>query len=112
MDENILKSMTDNIVEEVHPDEVVLFGSHAKGTAQVDSDLDFLVIVPDSEDARRHRRQLEGRLYRRLAPYPVSKDILLYTRSEVERWRGVPGHIVETSLREGKRLYARPSVDD
>lgn len=108
MDESLLASMADAIVDEIAPEEVVLFGSHAKGTGHIASDVDLLVVVPDSEEAHRHRRQLTGRLYRRLAAFPVSKDILLYTRSEVDRWRSVPGHIVATSLGEGRRLYARP----
>ncbi len=107
MNESLLKSMTDTIVEEVQPDEVILFGSHAKGTDRSESDVDFLVVMPDSEEVRRYRRRLTGRLYRRLARFPISKDILVYTRGEVERWRGVSGHIVATSLQEGRRLYAR-----
>ena len=108
VDDRLLKSMTDSIVEEVHPDEVVLFGSHSKGTGRSDSDVDFLVVMPDAEETRRSRRRITGRLYRRLASFPVPKDILVYTRSEVERWRAVPGHIVSTGLNEGKRLYVRP----
>jgi predicted nucleotidyltransferase len=108
VDESLLKSMTDSIVDELHPDEVILFGSHAKGTERAGSDVDFLVVVPDSEETRRHRRQLTGRLYRRLAGFAVSKDILLYTRDEVERWRGVSGHVIATGLGEGRRLYVRP----
>ena len=107
MDQNLLQAMTDSIVDELQPDEVILFGSHAKGAERPDSDVDFLVIVPESEDARRYRRHMTGRVYRRLAAFPVSKDVLIYTRAEAERWRAVPGHIVATSLNEGKRLYAR-----
>ncbi len=107
MDESLLTSMTDTIVEEVQPDEVILFGSHAKGTDRGESDVDFLVVMTDSEEFRRYRRRLTGRLYRRLARFPISKDILVYTRGEVERWRGVSGNIVATSLQEGRRLYAR-----
>ncbi len=107
MDEALLRSMTDTIVDALHPDEVILFGSRARADAGPESDVDLLVIVPDSDDAKRHRRQMTGQVYRRLAHYPVAKDILLYTRSEVEHWRGVSGHIVDTSLREGRRLYAR-----
>ena len=107
MDEKLLKSMTETIVDEVNPDEVILFGSHASGTGRAGSDVDLLVVMPDTEETRRHRRRLTGRLYRRLAAFPVSKDILVYTQEEVERWRGVPGHIVATSLSEGRRLYAR-----
>ena len=107
MDERLLKSMTELIVDEVHPDEIVLFGSHAKGTAAADSDIDLLVIMANDEETRRSRRRITGRIYRRLAPIRLPKDILVYTRGEVERWRGVAGHVVATGMNEGKRLYAR-----
>jgi hypothetical protein len=38
-----------------------------------------------------------------LAHFRVPKDILIFTRHEVQRWRNVVGHIVESSLREGLR---------
>ena len=41
--EELLQEMTEKIVREVNPRKVVLFGSHARGTARPDSDLDFLV---------------------------------------------------------------------
>lgn len=107
VDDSLLMSMTKMIVEEVQPDEVILFGSHAKGTERAGSDVDFLVVMPDAEETRRHRRRLTGRLYRRLAVFAVSKDILVFTQGEVERWRNVPGHIVATSLSEGRGMYAR-----
>jgi len=106
MDEQLLESMTAEIVDEVHPDQIILFGSRARGDARDQSDVDLLIIVPDSEEALRHRRRLEGRLYRRLAHYPVSKDVLVFTREEVQKWANVRGHVVEASLREGRQLYA------
>ena len=111
MDETTLGAMTDRIVDELHPEEIFLFGSRAVGADHADSDIDLLVILPDSEETRRYRRRLTGRLYRRLASFPVSKDILVYTRSEVERWRDVPGHVISTSLRNGRRLYTQPQPD-
>ncbi|MEN8447784.1 MAG: nucleotidyltransferase domain-containing protein, partial [Cyanobacteria bacterium J06555_13] len=36
--------MTQAIVEAVAPEQVILFGSRARGTASADSDIDFLVI--------------------------------------------------------------------
>lgn len=108
MDKNLLQAMTDAIVGAVHPDEIVLFGSYARGDECLGSDLDLLVVVPDSEEMRCRRRKITGLLYRRLAVFPVAKDILLFTRSEMEHWRNVPGHVVATSIQEGRRLYARP----
>lgn len=107
MDETMLKAMTDGIVEALDPEEVFLFGSYAKGTEHPNSDVDFLVVMSESEDNRKYRRSLTGRAYRRLAQFPVSKDILLYSRGEFEHWRNVPGHIISTSVREGRRLYAK-----
>ncbi len=108
MDEKLLQSMTDSMVDEVHPEEIILFGSHAKGEGREESDLDFLVIMPDSAEAGRGRRRVTARLYRRLASIPVPIDILVYTRGEMERWRDVQGHVVATGLNEGRRLYVRP----
>ncbi len=39
---------------------VILFGSHAKGTARPDSDLDFLVIEPKVEDLFEEIFRLRG----------------------------------------------------
>jgi predicted nucleotidyltransferase len=103
----MLLLMTATIIDELHPDEIILFGSRARGSQRDQSDVDLLIIVPDSEEAKRHRRHLEGRVYRRLAHFRVPKDILIFTRHEVQRWRNVVGHIVESSLREGRQLYAR-----
>lgn len=108
MDKHMIESMTECIVDEVHPEEVILFGSVAKGTSGPRSDVDFLVVLADNEDTRRHRRRMTGRIYRRLAGFPVAKDILLYTRSEVDLWRDEPQHVVSAGLREGKRLYVQP----
>ena len=105
MDESLLQSMVDSIIDEVHPEEVILFGSRATGTDGRESDVDLLVVLPDSEELRRHRRRLTGRVYRRLASYPVAKDILIYSRAEFDHWRHVPGHVVATGLRDGRRLY-------
>ena len=107
MDEQMLKSMTDEIVDELHPDRIILFGSRARGDDRAHSDIDLLVVVPDSDETRRFRRRIEGRVYRRLADFPVAKDVLVFTREEVQRWSGVAGHILEVGLREGRELYAR-----
>jgi predicted nucleotidyltransferase len=102
----LLAAMTREIVDEVHPEAIVLFGSRAAGDHNARSDVDLLIVLPDSEQARRKRRAIAGRLYRRLAHHGVSKDLLVYTRSEVDQFKGVPGHIVETCARRGVKLYA------
>jgi len=107
MDSSILATITHSIVDTVNPEEVVLFGSHARGTAQAQSDLDLLVIMPDTPENSYNRRKLAGDIYRSLKSVPFPLDILVYTRSEVDTWRGVPGHVIAAGMEEGKRLYAQ-----
>lgn len=48
--ESILQSTIDRIVATAKPSQVWLFGSHARGEATEDSDLDLLVIEPEVAD--------------------------------------------------------------
>ncbi len=107
VDEAILRAMTEAIVDAIDPDEVILFGSQAKDAAHEGSDVDLLVIVPDTPYIVRHRSAETGRLYRSLKRFRVSKDILLYTRSEAEHWRNTAGHVVASGYAEGRLLYER-----
>jgi predicted nucleotidyltransferase len=50
------------IVEAIHPVKIILFGSHAEGTAEKDSDLDLFVIHDLPLPSRQVRRQL-GQLF-------------------------------------------------
>lgn len=34
------------VAERFHPDQIILFGSHAYGTLHSDSDVDLLVVMP------------------------------------------------------------------
>jgi uncharacterized protein len=77
--------------------QIVLFGSHARGEAHEDSDLDFLVIEPILEN----RASEMVRLRRALRPLRVSADVLVYSRDEVNRWGQQPGTALYWALREG-----------
>ena len=42
-----IRQMVHHIATRFKPDKIVLFGSHARGTAGPDSDVDLLVIMPE-----------------------------------------------------------------
>jgi predicted nucleotidyltransferase len=46
--EEVIEEMTRRLVEFYRPVRIYLFGSEARGEAGQDSDLDFLVVVPDN----------------------------------------------------------------
>lgn len=106
-EDDLLGRMVDVIVREVDPDAVILFGSRARGDAGPDSDVDLLVIDKDDFSAQRSRRLVAGSLYRKLAGFGIAKDLVFYSRDEVDRLAASPNHLVAHALREGRRLYER-----
>jgi predicted nucleotidyltransferase len=103
-----LASLADRIIRLVNPRQVILFGSHARGTAKEGSDIDLLIVEDRSAEEPWSRRREIGRIRRNLPFVGVPIDILLYTHEEVERWRHTTNHVVSEALREGKVLYERP----
>jgi len=100
--EDQLKTLVECIVEAVHPLQVMLFGSAARGEMTPDSDLDILVVMPDGT----HRRKTAQYLYRVIHGITIPYDILVATPSDLERHRDNIGLIYYTIIREGKTLYA------
>jgi uncharacterized protein len=105
--EDILQEMTDKIVREVNPRKVILFGSHVRGAASADSDLDFLVVEDGPFNAQRSRRAEMTRLWKLLGAYRVAKDFLVYTAEEIDKWRTAGNHVISHALKEGRVLYER-----
>ena len=108
VDESVLGQMVGAIVDEVDPDRIILFGSHARREARPDSDLDLIVIEPGAFGLERSRSAEITRLYRALSHFVIPKDILVFSRAEVEYWRTSINHVLARSLRDGVVLYERP----
>ena len=98
-----IETMVRRLVERFDPDQIILFGSHARGTAGPDSDVDLLVVMPVSGSKR--AKQVEMRVA--LHDIHVPKDIIVVTPEEVARRRDIVGTIIRPALREGKVLYVR-----
>ena len=108
--DDLLNKMVRAIVAEVDPEQIILFGSRARGDAREDSDVDVLVIESAPFGNGRSRRREAARLYQALSEFDISADILVYSRDEVEYWRNSLNNIVARALREGRVLYERPAL--
>ena len=106
--EDLLRRMTQLIVQEIHPSQIILFGSRARGEASPDSDVDLLIVQDAEFGPEQPRHERLRRLRARLSGFGVAKDLLLYSRAYVEEWRGSLNHVVGRALREGRVLYERP----
>ena len=89
------------LIATAHPTKIILFGSYARGEANDDSDLDFLVILPTL--ANKHQEMV--RLQRALRPLRIPVDVLVTSKTEVDEWGHLPSTTLYWALTEGKVLH-------
>ena len=104
----VIQEIVDAFVRVANPRKIILFGSHARGDAGPDSDLDFLVIEDEPFGPGRSRRDEFARLTRALRGKMVPVDILLFSAGEIEEWRHSTNHVVHDATTQGKVVYDRP----
>ena len=81
---------------------VILFGSHARGDAGPGSDLDFLVVEPEVEDAVAE----SVRLRRTLRGLGVFADVIVISDRDAEEWRDVRGSLIYAAFADGRAIAA------
>ena len=87
-------------LKKIHARKAMVFGSFARGTQDMRSDLDMIVVMDTDKRFFRRYDDLDE-LYARLKGIAV--DILVYTPDELERMSSRP--FVRRALREGKLIY-------
>ena len=105
--DGLLGRMVQAIVDEVDPQQVILFGSRARGDERENSDIDLIVVESEPFGPERSRHKESVRLYHALAGFHVPTDILVYSHEDVAYWRDSLNHVLARALREGKVLYER-----
>lgn len=98
-----LPEIVRRLVEALGPVTVYLYGSCAAGEVGPDSDVDLLVVVPDSKLTFFQRGALA---YRALRGVGVPIDVQVYTRAEFEPRADLPVSFERTVRRKGRILYA------
>ena len=94
------------IVREVAPRQIILFGSYARGEVSATSDLDLFII----HDSQVTNREVRRRIERLLGGRRFSLDLIVRTPEEVAR-NVADGNPFYTRhvFGEGKVLYERPA---
>ena len=105
--DTLIDRMVQAIVDEVDPEQVILFGSRGRGDERQDSDVDLVVVEAEPIGPKRSRHKEMVRLYHAVAGFPVAADVLVYSRDDVDYWRDSLNHVLARALREGKVLYER-----
>ena len=98
----MIAEMTRRLVAEFGPCQIYLFGSHAWGKPNADSDVDLFVILPKSDQTRMGR---DLRALHCLSDLRVAKDVLVQTQAEVDRVRHVYASLECEILERGVILH-------
>ena len=103
VDDALIQEITRRIVEEVHPNRIILFGSRARDNARPDSDIDLFVELDTTESRLERYMRVNQLFYGR----HWSMDLIVMTPKEVRERRTVRHSIIPTIEREGKILFDR-----
>ena len=97
-----LDELVRRVVDAVHPLQIILFGSAARGEMGPDSDFDILVVMPDGT----HRRHTAQRIYRTVRGVRIPYDVVVATPLDLEKYGNSVGLVFRTVLQEGRQIYA------
>jgi predicted nucleotidyltransferase len=99
--DDLIREITQKVVDHFHPKKIVLFGSRAWGSPRPDSDLDLLVIM--NSRLRPIARAVSIREVCR--PKFVSMDVLVRTPGELRERLRINDPFYLEILKKGKILY-------
>ena len=101
----MINQFSEIIKNKLNPIKIILFGSFALGNQNLNSDLDIMVILKESNLPRFKRGQNIRLELQRI--FDIDIDLLIYTQAEINEWSGVELSFVNTVLKKGKILYER-----
>ena len=100
IDQKSIIELGERIAREFHPERIILFGSHARGTPTAHSDVDLLVILPF--EGKPVFKSVEIRL-KVSPPFPV--DLIVRTPEKVRERLAMGDGFMRDILENGKVLY-------
>jgi uncharacterized protein len=99
-----IQQFVDQIVAAFAPERVILFGSHARGDATPDSDVDLLVIMRTKQQTIEQAVEIRQAIRR---PFPL--DLLVKTPDDVAARLAMQDCFLTTIMTEGRMLYESAS---
>ena len=97
-----IRQTVERIVELCTPNQIIAFGSWARGEHRPDSDLDIAIILDDAPDAMERRPR-----YSQLDGIRMSIDMVPVTKEVHERFKSSLNSIHRVIATEGVILYER-----
>ena len=105
--EETVREVVRRLVEYYEPQRVYLIGSTARGEDRPESDLDFVVVLPDNAP---REKLIGGEVHRKLRGIPAAVDVVPFRRSTFEARAGWLMSLPAIALREGRLEYDATAV--
>jgi predicted nucleotidyltransferase len=99
--DQLAERIAKKIVEEIHPDKVILFGSRARGEAGPESDVDIAVIYSGPKTKREIKLEINGLFRRR----DFSMDVFVLTPQELQDYSNIANTLARELTERGVVLY-------
>lgn len=100
----VIEEVKNRLVTVYDPLKIYLFGSYAWRAPTEESDLDLLIVIEKSAE-QRHKRGKPG--FEALWGLGISKDLMVYTKKELEQRTSDPSSLIHKILKDGKVIYAK-----
>ncbi len=104
VDPDTLAAITNLIAGRFTVERVILFGSHARGVADDNSDVDLLVVVAPGERPSGPGNPIRRAIAER---FVLPMDVLVCDTEQVAAVRDDPSSVIHHALTEGRVLYDR-----
>ena len=101
IDEHIVREIVRRVLSVAKPDKIILFGSAATGQMTRDSDIDLLIVEPDTSDQRNEYVRIIKALWDIRFPF----DVLFITTEWFDESKDVIGGIAYPANKYGKVIY-------
>ncbi len=102
-----IQEMVELIVEGWNPQQIILFGSRARGDYDERSDVDLLIVLDEAVE----RAELSRRISAELSCTGFARDIIISTAADIVRQATVIGTVERAALIDGRTLYVRGRGD-
>lgn len=98
-----IRTVANQLVQALHPEKIILFGSYAYGKPTLDSDVDLLIVMEsDERPAKRAYRAFKA-IWGKTFPM----DILVRTPKELKHRLEIDDYFIQEIVEHGKVLYDR-----
>ncbi|MCL2335780.1 MAG: nucleotidyltransferase domain-containing protein [Endomicrobia bacterium] len=108
--DNVLNQLVERL-KAADPYKIILFGSHAKGTAARDSDIDLMIILNNDYLPKTYSDKLERNwgVHKLVLDinYRYAMDVKIYSKAEFKNLKKRGSFFIEEIEKTGKTIYEK-----